>query len=505
MEFPSNRKEMWDRSPIANDDGTLTSTTITSSDVIPPVYLSAAAIRSLLEEMMSSVDTNFERKAYVEMLSGLSQLDRDFFDHSHSAVKSMLVKHASILRIDDMNDGISRSVGGDLGAAMTAAALTIPISSRHDTDTELLFPPNITFKLLLNLGKAIRAGRETSLRSMTRIRSAGSARLHPGGRLVGTVRFEMVLPNVSLKFRRIQTIPVLSTALSLQLARRGAVVSSGSTSPYSPIRTNASENNSNSFRVQNTTNNFASSSSSSNIVPQMGYVTMNTAKKAVPLLETDPTISTVPLIGIWIAFDDDAMDLTPSTSSGSSSSGSTSVNTSGNNGPRHGITPSIRNPLTWAHCVRYLYNEHIKDRILLDDMSGTTHNNTFLLINFGMTRMECYEVTQLSTSHWSQSSTNSGDTIHHNYSKIDEIGDEMYQQQGVPSPVAHYRAIAQEFAGNHGKLPPLSTPEDFVCLDFLVDLEADATCGKYPSYQYTLSIQPINTPYQYTLSIHPYP
>ena len=497
MEFPSNRTEMWDRSPIANDDGITTSTTITSSDVIPPVYLSAAAIRSLLEEMMTSVDTNFERKAYVEMLSGLGQMDRDFFDHAHSAVKSMLVKHASILRIDDTN-GIPRTEEGDLAAAATAA-LTIPISSRIDTDTELLFPPNITFKLLLNLGKAIRAGRETSLRSMTRIRSAGSARLHPGGRLVGTVRFEMVLPNVSLKFQRIQTIPVLSTSLSLQLARRGAVVTSGSTSPYSPTRASAnhssSSSSSSSFRGNNINSNNPGSSSSS-VVPQMGYVTMNTAKKAVPLLETDPTISSVPLIGVWIAFDDEmtTMDSTrTSSSSGSSGSSGNGCPTSG------GLSSSIRNPLTWAHCVRYLFNEHIKDRILLGDPSphdgtdtntgsntntGTTTtttnnninnniiNNTFLLINFGMTRMECYEVTHLSSPHLSRSSMTNSGSIHQEA----KDGQEMYHR-GVPSPVAHYSAIANEFAGSQGKLPPLSTTEDFVCLDFVVDLEADATCG----------------------------
>ena len=463
MEFPTIRTEMWDRSPIANDDGNVSSTTFSSSDMIPPVYLSAAAIRSLLEEMATTVDTNFERKAYVEMLSGLGQLDRDFFDHAHSAVKSMLVKHASVLRIDDDMNGIPRSDEGDLVAA--AAALTIPISSRVDTDTELLFPPNTTFKLLLNLGKAIRAGRETSLRSITRIRSAGSARLHPGGRLLGTIRFEMVLPNVSLQFQRIHTIPVLSTPLSLQLARRGAVVTSGSTSPYSPMRGSGSgsHSSSSSSRSNNSNNNNSNSPS-----PQMGYLTMNTAKKAVPLLETDPTISTVPLIGIWIAFDDDA------TANATAVDHSRSVSSSGQGcSTKSGLSSSIRNPLTWAHCVRYLFNEHIKDRILLDDGIGGA-NNTFLLINFGMTCMECYEVTHVSSStHSSRLSTTSTTTTHD-----DEEEGLNPSHRGIPSPVAHYTAIANEFAGNQGKLPPLSTAEDFVCLDFLVDLEADATCGE---------------------------
>ena len=63
-------------------------------------------------------------------------------------------------------------------------------------------------------------------------------------------------------------------------------------------------------------------------------------------------------------------------------------------------------------------------------------------INFGATRLECYEVTRLPP-----------------------------QADGrVPSPVHAYGAVAAEFSGAAG-LPTLSTAADFQCLDFLVDLE----------------------------------
>jgi hypothetical protein len=324
MEFPKNRETLWNREREGDEV-----VTINATDVVPPFFMSPPAIRSFLEEL-STADINFERKAVVETIAGLGPYERDFFDHAHSAVKSIMARHSCIMRMESTRNGDGEGVSSS--REPSGSVLTIPITPRTEGDTDLLFPPGTTFKLLLNLGKAIRAGRETSLRSTMRIRSSGSVRSDPGGRLMGTVRFEVVLPDVSFSFHRINDVPVLSTALSIKLARRGV------TSPP-PGRGSSSR----------PTHDLA--------CPQLGYLTMNQSRKAIPLLETDHTISTVPMVGVWTAFDDDDDSPARTARKGDHPSGSR----------------SLANPLTWAACVRYIFTEHIKDR-------ATVSDDTFLLV-----------------------------------------------------------------------------------------------------------------------------
>jgi len=349
MEFPTDRSRLWDRTPFDEDDGTGSGSgcpspivVASSADVVPPVYLSPAAIRLFLEQLATAgaaaegtTEASFDRKVSVEALMGLRQLDRDFFDNAHGAVKSMIAHHPCILRVDDTGDDgdyVGASAPRDTGAGAGAgvgSTLTIPVSTRPDADTDLLFPAGTTFKLLLNLGKAIRAGRETSLRSSMRIRAAGCARLHPGGRLHGTARFEVVLPDVSFRFNRIRAVPVLSTALSIKLARRGGT---------SPNKGNSGP------------------------CPTMGYVTLNASGKAVPVLETDAAVGTSPLVGVWTAHDDDH---TASGSGSGSGSGGRRAATAASGG-EGSDERAVRHPLTWAACLRYLHNEHIKERVHAD-------------------------------------------------------------------------------------------------------------------------------------------
>lgn len=342
MEFPKNRGTLWNR----DREGDVI-VTINATEVVPPFFMSPPAIRSFLEQL-STADINFERKAVVETIAGLGPYERDFFDHAHSAVKSIMARHSCIMRMESNHNGDEDGLSNS--REPSGSMLTIPITPRSEGDTDLLFPPGTTFKLLLNLGKAIRAGRETFLRSTMRIRSSGSVRSDPGGRLMGTVRFEVVLPDVSFTFHRIKDVPVLSTALSIKLARRGATspISNRGSSSTSPIPQDGLT------------------------CPQMGYLTMNQTRKAIPLLETDQTISTIPMVGVWTAFDDeDSPGRTPTRKSDD----------------RSGIK-SLLNPLTWALCVRYLFTEHIKDRATLDD-------GTFLLVRTSYS-VPVYQYTSLS-------------------------------------------------------------------------------------------------------------
>jgi hypothetical protein len=81
--------------------------------------------------------------------------------------------------------------------------------------------------------------------------------------------------------------------------------------------------------------------------PRVGFLTLNQTRKLVPVLEADPSLSRVPLVGVWTALDE----------------------------PYPGRSgAAISNPLAWAACIRYLYCDHIKDRALVAP-------ETFLLVS----------------------------------------------------------------------------------------------------------------------------
>jgi SCL-interrupting locus protein N-terminus len=119
--------------------------------------------------------------------------------------------------------------------------------------------------------------------------------------------------------------------------------------------------------------------------PQVGYVTLNQTRKIVPLLENDPAVCVTPIVGVWTAFDEPPKEVTESNSSSnrsSSSSGSNSQtrtqHSDKNDDQNRSIerafeSCNIMNPLTWAILTRFLFNEHIKERVYVAD-------ETFLLV-----------------------------------------------------------------------------------------------------------------------------
>jgi SCL-interrupting locus protein N-terminus len=144
-------------------------------------------------------------------------------------------------------------------------------------------------------------------------------------------------------------MPVLSTPLSMKIARR----------PSSGTHTGGP--------------------------PQVGYVTLNQTRKIVPLLENDPAVCVTPIVGVWTAFDEPPMEVTESNSSSNRSSSSSSSNSQPrtqhsdkNDDQNRSIERAsercnIMNPLTWAILTRFLFNEHIKERVYVAD-------ETFLLV-----------------------------------------------------------------------------------------------------------------------------
>ena len=144
----------------------------------------------------------------------------------------------------------------------------------------------------------------------------------------------MMIPDISFTLRKIQPIPILSTPLSNRIARRDKQV-----------------------KVTGI------------VESQIGYVTLNQTRKIVPIIELDNSTSNVPIVGVWLAFDNDEDD---------NDDVSDEEHQRLNDVDHNVNSPSfLRNPLTWAMCVRFLANENIKDRVFVAP-------STFLLVSFNI-------------------------------------------------------------------------------------------------------------------------
>jgi len=294
-------------------------------------------VRLLLEDLLASEGAETTHQTVVvETLDTLPPHDLDAFnDSAAGAAARIAARHPYVLRVDD-------------GGLASEDALPLVVAGAEEC------PPDATYKLLIQLGRAVRTARETSLGACMRLRASGPAPQLANGGLAGTVRFEIVLPRATFSFVRIRDVPVLATALSAKLSSSVAAAAATAASPSSSSPSAAATR--------------------SIPVPKIGYLTLNQTRKAVPLLESDPAISLAPIVGVWTAFHD-----------GGEHAGHIGVSSRVQHG---GMGGHLRSPLTWAACVRFMHNAHIKERVFVD------HDATFLLLHFGPTGgAECYEVT----------------------------------------------------------------------------------------------------------------
>ena len=154
--------------------------------------------------------------------------------------------------------------------------------------------------------------------------------------LNGTIRFEAVLPNISYHVQQVRTIPVLTTPLSLKLARRN--------------------------------------NNSSGDIPKVGYVTLNQTRKIVPLLENDPAVCTTPLVGVWTAFDEVESTNGNENENEKNLSNFDRSDTQYQNKDQNSANSYLQNPLTWAILTRFLCSEHLRDKVFFE-------KETFLLVS----------------------------------------------------------------------------------------------------------------------------
>ncbi|XP_026786096.3 SCL-interrupting locus protein homolog [Pangasianodon hypophthalmus] len=77
-----------------------------------------------------------------------------------------------------------------------------------------------------------------------------------------------------------------------------------------------------------------------------GFLTMDQTRKLLLILESDPKVYTLPLVGVWLS----------------------------------GVT-HIHNPVVWAWCLRYLYSSSLHDRVMSED-------DTFLVVLYSLTHRD---------------------------------------------------------------------------------------------------------------------
>ena len=139
--------------------------------------------------------------------------------------------------------------------------------------------------------------------------------------VAGRVRFEAIVPNMTFTVVQLHPIPVLATPLSKLLTNPAQTATEAS----------------------------------------LGYVTMNQTRKLVFLLETDPSVSLVQMVGVWVQL--------PYSQHSNSSNDSNNTN----------CDMDVQHPFVWAACVRYLCSDAVKQRVYVD-------SHTFLLVR----RKACY-------------------------------------------------------------------------------------------------------------------
>jgi hypothetical protein len=309
LKFPLATSQLWDRSPCGS------AIVVKYSDIFSFFILISKDIHQFLSSISYSSDQSELFSASIVHVSELPDVHRRTLEHS---IYKTTCKFAFFLNDSDLSYN-------KISIPLNRLDITDSFSISEETEKFVPFCfgkciPLSHFcdrSLCENLFKSIKFSRELAIKHFIRINAYGKSskldRLKELNSRKGSLKLDALLPDFSIRCQLVQSISVFSTPLSELLLKP---LSAGS-SPNRPI---------------------------------FGYASLNQVRKLVLVTETDPAVSTVQLVGVWIRFElpvfSSEMDL-------------------------NGI---IRHPLCWAACLRFLQKESI-NRCILD-------NNTFLLVIF---------------------------------------------------------------------------------------------------------------------------
>lgn len=329
LSFPFTATVLWDRTPISR------SKYIHPASIIPALLLTSADIRLVLEQLSAASNQKTDLKVSVVHNVQLTGIERDVVNRPFIGAASYIFTAAKA------------ETGSDVSAA--DCTVTIPIqrssTSFDDSSTRYVsfhiryiqcsFLSDVVYcfyvrrNLIVNLGKAVCKGREFSLKSCMRLRATGQAAQEGAlcdarggdanssisssnggwsfvdtGMLFGSLRMEAIVPNVSFRFTPVQAAALCNGVLSSQLLKQSSGL------------------------FGNT--------------PKMGYLTMNSVRRLVPLLESDAVQVRSPLVGLWVKF---------------AAPWSQQVH------PEQ----LLEHAYVWGACVRFLCSGYIHERALMDD------------------------------------------------------------------------------------------------------------------------------------------
>jgi hypothetical protein len=127
--------------------------------------------------------------------------------------------------------------------------------------------------------------------------------------LAGTVRMEAIIPNMSFRAMPVRAAPVADSVVTTQLLGRAH-------------------------------------SAMFEVIPKMGYLTMNSTRQLMPLLESGTDVTRTPLVGVWVKFDEATwcQQLLQ----------------------QNDVEQVLRHPFVWGACVRFLCSEYAAVRPTLE-------------------------------------------------------------------------------------------------------------------------------------------
>lgn len=183
-----------------------------------------------------------------------------------------------------------------------------------------------------NLWRSVSSSKEFSLKHYVRIRAQGSLNKSSdanGGRS-GKFRFEAIVPDIALQVVPVYPLPILSTAMATTLLDTGSDAVRQSSVPTRRVDARLAT-----FEATN-----------------MGYMTLNQTRKVVFLADSDSSLSSTPVIGVWVRI---AASMNPQAAS------------------EYDWASLARHPYCWTAAMRFLFHERLAQRVYVAQ-------DTFLMV-----------------------------------------------------------------------------------------------------------------------------